>query len=222
MTNEARAAALAAFCVAPALAAVGFAFATAADPAQLFREDAIVEAWSAVALFQGALCWFLVQGRDGWRDWQIPAILTLFALRELDFDKRFTESGIVKLRTYTGDFPLGEKLLGAAVIALLAVVVWRLARRNLPGLWRGVRSGRAWALAAVGGMGLAALGKALDGIGRKLGDIGVSISAQTVARAGMIEEAMELAAWLLLCVAVSLTAVRAERPAGEPAWGRGG
>jgi hypothetical protein len=221
MTNEARAAALAAFCITPALAAVRLSLATADEPALLFKEGAVVEAWSAIVLFQGALCWFMAHGRDGWRDWQIPAILILFALRELDFDKRFTESGIFKLRTYTGDFPASEKLLGAAVIALLALVVWRLARRNLPGLWRGFRSGRAWALAVVGGMGLAALGKTLDGIGRKLADVGVTISPETAARAGMMEEAMELAAWLLLCVAVALSTTRAERPAGATAWGRG-
>lgn len=215
LTARERAWSLAGVFTLPAALALFHAFLTTSSPAAQFEEGQAVEVWSAVLLAQGALGWFAAQGRHGWAEWQIPAMLALFAMRELDFDKRFTESGVFKLRGYTGDFPLGEKLLGLAVIAVLALCLWRLARRNLPGLLRDLRAPRAYALTLAVGCGLAALGKGLDGIGRKLAPLGVEIGETLSARAGVAEEGLELLAWWLLCLAAGLAIPRGGPRRGE-------
>ena len=148
----------------PVLACLAAGWVWLDDPALFFKEGHTIEICSVMLLIQGIACWFCVHGREGWREWQVPAILLLFALREMDFDKRFTESGVLKLRTYTGDGPLGEKLVGAATILFALVVVTRLLRRNGPGWRRDLRRLRPHALAVLLAGLLIGAAKSLDGL----------------------------------------------------------
>jgi len=210
MPRESMSQQLVALVTLPALVLLALGWVGADDPAQFFQEDGPVERLSVLMLLQGAACWFAVHGRAGWRDWQIPAILLLFAMREMDFDKRFTDSGLLKRRTYTGEGPLQLKLLGAAVILLTALVVWRTLRRNGPGWWRGLRQGSFQSHAVLLSLLLVVFAKALDGLGRKLLDVGIAISGALNARAGRVEESLELASWWLLILAI------VRPPAGQP------
>lgn len=203
MPRESMSQQLVALVTLPALVLLALGWVGADDPAQFFQEDGPVEMLSVLLLLQGSACWFAVHGRAGWHDWQIPAILLLFAMREMDFDKRFTDSGLLKLRTYTGEAPLQLKLLGAAVILLTALVVWRTLRRNGPGWWRGLRQGSFQSHAVLLSLLLVVFAKALDGLGRKLLDLGIAISDDLNTRAGRIEELLELAAWWLLVLAIA-------------------
>ena len=209
---------LLAFVTLPTLILLALGWLWLDDPALFLKEGQMVEVCSALLLIQGIGCWFAVKGREGWRAWQIPAILALFALREMDVDKRFTDSGLLKLRTYTGDAPLPVKLLGACVLFFSLVVVWRIARRNALRWARDLRAGKPYALAVLLAAGLTGTGKALDGLGRKLLDVGIVISGRLDARAGQAEEAFELLAWWLLCLAIAgLPAARAPRREPAPA-----
>lgn len=207
---------LIAFVTIPAVVLLVFGWFRAGEPAQFFKEGGAVETVSVLLLVQGAICWFAVHGRAGWRDWQIPAVLLLFAMREMDFDKRFTDSGLLKLRTYTGDAPLMLKLAGAAAILFSLWVIWRILVRNGPGWWRGLRAGRFPAVAVLLAMAMVVFAKALDGLGRKLLDVGIVLSDGLDRHAGRVEEVLELAAWWLLALAIArLPAARAhDHPKG--------
>ncbi|MEX0582252.1 MAG: hypothetical protein WD185_01165 [Sneathiella sp.] len=174
------------------------------EQAKFFDENHTVEILSLIVLLQGAAFWFVVNGSEGWREWQIPALFILFAMREQDFDKAFTSSGLLQLRTFTKDAPWQERLLSAVIIAFLLLCLWRIARRNLPGWWRDLKNfqGYAITLLAAGILGL--VGKSLDGLARKLFDFGIVIDQETSDHAGRFEETSELVAWWLLCLSVPL------------------
>lgn len=209
---------LAAFVTLPAMILLGVGWFWLDDPALFLKEGHTVETVSVLLLLQGAFCWFAVHGREGWREWQIPALLVLFAAREMDFDKRLTDAGLLKLRTYTGDAPLDDKLLGAGAILFSLLVIWRILRRNAPGWWRALRQGQPHALAILLAGVLTVAGKTLDGLGRKLLDFGITLAPHLDARAGQAEEWLELAAWWLLGLSIALLpAARTQGPRAAPA-----
>lgn len=185
------------------------------DPALYFKEGHTVEICSVVVLFQGIICWFIVHRSAGWREWQIPAILLLFAMREMDFDKRFTDHGLLKLRTYTGDAPMAVKVLGGAAILFSLVVIFRIVTRNGPSWWRDLKRGEFYALAVLIAGFLTVAAKTLDGLGRKLLGVGITLSDRVNTQTGQIEESIELAAWWLLALAIA-TLPAARTPAQSP------
>lgn len=133
----------------------------------------------------------------------IPVILVLMAMHEMDFDKRFTSEGRMQLRLYSGDSPLWEKTLGLVVIALILVCGWRLLTITLPRFWAGLRAElpASW-LAALAALMLM-VAKTLDGLDRKLAGFGVTISPELGTLTGRLEEFLELAAYMMLVLALA-------------------
>lgn len=172
--------------------------------AVIFKEGHAIEVMSAVLLASAAVLWWGFDADDmAGRQWHIPVILLLMAMREMDFDKRFTSEGVMQLRLYSGDFPLLEKALGLAVIALILVCGWRLTTITLPRFWAGLRAG----LPASWLTGLAALmlmvAKTLDGLDRKLAGFGITISPELGTLTGRLEELLELVAYMMLVQALA-------------------
>ncbi|MBV0892116.1 hypothetical protein KTN05_09655 [Paracoccus sp. Z118] len=206
---------LVAFITLPTLLMLALGWFWLDDPALFFKEGRTVEFCSVVLLFQAIICWFAVHGRAGWREWQIPALLLLFAMREMDFDKRFTEHGLLKLRTYTGDAPIAVKLLGSLAILFSLVVIWRIVTRNARPWWQDLKRVEFHAIAVLLAGVLTVAAKTLDGLGRKLLDVGITVSARVNTQAGHIEESIELVSWWLLGLAIAH--LPAARRAADPA-----
>lgn len=185
------------------VAAIFFDLARAETVKDMFREDRAIESLSALWLMVAAGAWVLLGADDrGGRQWHVPVLLAMMGLRELDFDKRFLSEGILQLRLYSGPSPLWEKALGLAVIALVLVCLWRLARISLPRWLAGMRQNAAPSLLAAGAVATLIVAKTIDGLGRKLEPFGVTLDAQLVQRLGRIEEMMEFGAAVLLVQAV--------------------
>lgn len=169
----------------------------------IFKEGHSVEVMSAVLILTAALLWFCLgaaRGQSG--QWHIPVILLLMAMRELDFDKRFTSEGVLQLRLYSGPSPLWEKLIGAAVVALIVICGLRLLVLNVPRWWRGLRMGAATSWLIAGAGMLLVVSKTLDGLGRKLASLGVYIDPAKGQLASRAEELLELAMAIMLVQAV--------------------
>lgn len=136
--------------------------------------------------------------------WHVPVLTALFAMRELDFDKRFTENGILKLRTYTGDAPLLLKLVGAGVIALALVCLYRLVARNRRDFVAALRAGHRWAILITVGTVVAIVAKGIDGLGRKLAPFGIEVSEAQGMLAGAVEESLEFSFAVALLLSLLL------------------
>ncbi len=197
--------ALVAFLVILPLTILLWDLATLEDTALVFKEGHAIETLSVLMLAIGIVLWFTLAGPYALREWQIPVLLALMAAREMDFDKRFGDYGLLKLRTYTGDAPMTVKLVGGAIILLALVASWRLLRRNMPFWWARLRTGHADALLILGAFVTGVVAKTLDGIGRKLG---VTLPANIDMLAGRVEEVLELVCYWMLCIALArMTAV---------------
>ena len=175
-----------------------------------YREGRSIELSSALLLFMGAFLWFGLRPDGAERsNWHIPVILILMALRELDFDKSLTAEGILQLRLYTGDVPLGHKLIGVAVIALIVTCAVRLMRHNVKPWLLGLRQGRptSWLVLLAGGFLVVA--KSMDGFDRKLAGFGLSFEPELVQALGRSEELLEL----VMCMAIIQAVAYYRRPA---------
>ena len=83
------------------LTAVGFDLLTQDEVRLIFKEGHSIEDMSYLLLLFAALAWLALGMAKSVRgQWHIPMILTLMALREMDFDKRFTTEGVLQLRLY--------------------------------------------------------------------------------------------------------------------------
>ncbi|MCJ8138833.1 hypothetical protein [Falsirhodobacter halotolerans] len=191
---------------------LGISAATVSDLNLFFKEGHGLELASVGVLFAAVVLWLWLAGPYRWREWQIPFLFLAMAAREMDADKRFTDYGLLKLNTYTGPAPWGEKLLGAAIIALTLWASWRLLTRNAPLWWQRLKAGRLDAWLIAGAFVLGVVAKTIDGLGRKLAGFGIEISAQTDQMAGRTEEVLELACYLMLAIAVArLSSLRGAR-----------
>jgi hypothetical protein len=174
-----------------------------ADGQSFKREGGGLENVSALLYAIAAALFFVHAPRVRWADlFHVPALMILFALRELDFDKAFTPSGILSLRLYSGDAPLMTKVISGAVAVFAVYVILRTAWLGGLAALRALRGGRLWPWFAVLAGGLVVVTKSIDGLGRKLLDFGIVISDDIDATASMIEEVGE--AFIPVCAILAI------------------
>ena len=169
----------------------------------LLKENGIIESATVLAylLCLGLMVW--MGGLDYLKKYHYAFLLVvLFMLRELDFDKKFTTMGVLKSKFYVSPVvPVAEKAIGAMVIALLIYAAVQSIRRHARGLVHGLRRDCVVSLGILLVGVFLVVSKSLDGIGRKLNDIGIGISAQTSDVSAVIEEVLEFGIPLILMLA---------------------
>ena len=129
----------------------------------------------------------------------IACVTFLFALRELDFDKKFTTMGVLKSKFYFSNVvPIGEKIIGMFVIAILLFLAVNLIRIFVQTVQKN-RYKITWeAVISLSAFGMLGLAKTLDGLPRKLGDFGIETSVFAAQIFIAAEEVLELGAPLMV------------------------
>ena len=179
---------------------------TAQQALEFTAEGGIVEKLTVFAYLTAA---GLVLAAGAWRGDLTESLvlsvpLSLLALREMDFHVRFTTMGIFKTRYYLA--PEVSYLEKIVVIAILAMLLWvgvwflRLFGRRFLASIRNLHPGSISVLIAAS---LLIFSKAIDGIARKLFDVGVEMRYEAMAFFHTIEEVCELGAPLLLIAAAA-------------------
>jgi hypothetical protein len=158
------------------------------------KEGGIVESLSALGYFVCVAVMLLRGGPAFAKKYHYLLILiTLFAFRELDFDKRFTTLGVLKSRFYTSDMvPAGEKIIGVLVILLLLYVVYRIVKGHLASFIQGLKNRDLVDFGNLSVLAVLVFSKSIDGLDRKLADFGVVLDPMIGVYAGVIEEVLEL------------------------------
>lgn len=134
--------------------------------------------------------------------WHVAVLMLLLMARELDFDKRFTEKGVLQLRLYSGDYALSHKIIGACVVILILVTLYRLVRHGAGPFLRGLRDRRAWSWWLAGAVVLVVVAKSLDGLARKLAPFGIQVPPETDQLAALVEEGLEWVFPMMVILAV--------------------
>ena len=179
------------------------------DANLFFKEGYGVERVTVVLYALALVLWFAARPPSG--SWQVPLLLLLMAFRELDFDKRFTEVGLLKLQYYLRPAPITDKLVGIILMIVVFHALWRLVRYNLGPWLRGLGARRADAWLVFAALACGGVAKSIDGIDRKMAGFGVTFSQGFLIRAGRIEEVLELVFVLLVCLAMVLFAHRGDQ-----------
>jgi len=170
------------------------------------KEGGLIETMSAGAyLFCAALMLKLGDRIYLKNNWYFLIVLIAFAMRELDFDKRFTEVGILKSKfLISPEVSLTAKITGFLIVAFVAFAMIRMIRQHGGAIVKRIKTGQLssvdWSLLIA--TGFIFISKTIDGIGRKLADIGIVISEQADTIFAHFEESLEWAIPLLCIVAV--------------------
>lgn len=172
---------------------------------QFFAENGPVETASVLFLVftAGVLCGDIVR-RQAQDQWHLLVLVIAAALRELDWDKAFTDRGVLSLGLYSGDAPVLQKVIGFAVVAGIVFATLRMLRCNVGGWRAALKRLELWPYLVVGTVALTVVAKTLDGLARKLAGIGVEISADASQMASRLEETLELVATIILLQAAGL------------------
>jgi hypothetical protein len=146
-----------------------------------------------------------VAGR--WRKGFYAAVVILaLALRELDFQLRFTQTNTTSVRYWlSGTVPLLEKLMVAGVFAGILFAIVMLLRGSIPEIRDALHKRRAWVFSVAGIFALLAVSQLVDQlipprIIRKLEQI--SEGNRTTLFLSLLEESFELGIPILICTAL--------------------
>jgi large-conductance mechanosensitive channel len=131
----------------------------------------------------------------------IPVLL--FAMRELDFHKKFTTMGMFKSKFYlSSSVPFTEKFIGFLVIVFLVYLIIKIINNHAKDF---LRSLQAFSAVHVG-VALIFLtlffAKAIDGLDRKLELLNITITEETSTTFEVIEEVLEMGIPLLIIATV--------------------
>jgi hypothetical protein len=171
--------------------------------APLIAENGIIERLTVVAYLVCIVVVLAGATRRPLRESLIlSAPLALFAMRELDFQSRFTTMGMLKTKFYVSpDVPLLEKLV---VIVCLVAIIWgavQLVKLYARRFFDAALAFHPGAICIGLAVLLFAVSTTVDGIGRKAMGFGIEVDQYTIAFFQTLEEVSELGAPLFLILA---------------------
>jgi 4-amino-4-deoxy-L-arabinose transferase-like glycosyltransferase len=132
--------------------------------------------------------------------WYLSALIILFALRELDYDKAHFTHGVLKSRQYFSDLVgLPEFLISLAVLIFILSVLTLIVLRERNNFIKGVVDLKQSQLAVLASIILVIVTKTFDGMERKFG-IDLSPSGERFAL--IVEEVGEMGIPIMFAIAI--------------------
>ena len=169
----------------------------------ILQENGPVESLSALGYFVCLGLLLFRSKRCGFR-WYFALILLFLGMRELDFQARFLTMSLTKSRFYLSPaVPLAEKLIGAGVLLLFFGCIFLIIRNHWRSFLNSLRRLDPQAIGIAGGILFIILSKTIDGLGRKLAAVGVTISQHLDGLSWSIEELLELGIPILFLLAIA-------------------
>jgi len=133
-------------------------------------------------------------------NWYLSALIILFALRELDYDKANFTHGVLKSRQYFSDtVGLPELLISIVVLIFILTVLTLIVLKERNNFIKGVINLRQSQLAILASIILVIITKTIDGMERKFG-IDLSPSGERFAL--IVEEVGEMGIPIMFAIAI--------------------
>ena len=132
--------------------------------------------------------------------WYLSALIILFALRELDYDKAHFTHGVLKSRQYFSDLVgLPELLISIIVLIFILTVLLFIVLKERNNFIKGVINFRQSQLAILTSIILVITTKTIDGMERKFG-IDLSLTGERFAL--IVEEVGEMGIPIMFAIAI--------------------
>jgi len=133
-------------------------------------------------------------------NWYLSALIILFALRELDYDKAYFTHGVLKSRQYFSDLVgLPELLISIVVLIFILTVLALILLRERDNFIKGVINFRQSQLAVLASIILVIVTKTIDGMERKFG---IDLSSSGERFALVVEEVGEMGIPIMFAIAI--------------------
>ena len=132
--------------------------------------------------------------------WYFSALIILFALRELDYDKAYFTHGLLKSRQYFSDLVSApEFILSMVMLIFIGIVLFSITLKERKNFLAGIKTYNQSQLAILASIILVVITKTIDGAERKFGtDLPDSLERLVL----IIEEVGELGIPVMFAVAI--------------------
>jgi hypothetical protein len=115
----------------------------------MMEDDGLVQILTAVVLLASCLLCLVRALRKfspvlKWAE--LSYLLLIYAMREMDFHRLFTEEHVSRWKLYAGPFPLQDKIIGGVVVLLTIIVMLHFIGSNLGFFWRSLKAMQSWAV----------------------------------------------------------------------------
>lgn len=161
----------------------------------IVKESGPIENAQVIFYVAGALVSWLYARRKIWDGgYQGSLILLIFAMRELDFQKRFTGISITRTKYYFNyDAAFCAKLLAALIVISIIVLFILFIRKNIKAFFQNARAHKKWSLSVLAGLLTLFFAIFVDSSLRVLELLGIESSNQVKLLKTALEELLELA-----------------------------
>ena len=115
----------------------------------MMEDDGLVQILTAVVLLAGCLLCLVraLRKTSPVLKWaQLSYLLLIYAMREMDFHRLFTEEHVSRWKLYAGPFPLQDKIIGGVVVLFTIIVMLHFIWSNLGVFWRSLKAMQSWAV----------------------------------------------------------------------------
>ena len=167
----------------------------------LLTEDGLFESLTVyLYIFCLILIWINWPLQKILSHWYLSALIILFALRELDYDKAYFTHGVLKSRQYFSDLVgLPEFLISLAVLIFILTVLLLIVLRERNNFIKGVIDLRQSQLAVLTSIIFVLVTKTIDGMERKFG---IDLSPEGERFALIVEEVGEMGIPIMFAIAI--------------------
>ena len=160
--------------------------------------------FESLTVYLYIFCLILICVRWPWQkilsNWYLPALIILFAFRELDYDKAYFTHGVLKTRQYFSDLVgLPELLISIAVLIFILTVLALIVLKERNNFIKGIIDFKQSQLAILASIILVIVTKTIDGMERKFG-IDLSPSGERFAL--IVEEVGEMGIPIMFAIAI--------------------
>ena len=160
--------------------------------------------FESLTVYLYIFCLILICVKWPWQkilsNWYLSALIILFALRELDYDKAHFTHGVLKSRQYFSDLvSLPELLISIVMLIFILTVLTLIVLKERNNFIKGVINLRQSQLAILASIILVIITKTIDGLERKFG-IDLSPSGERFAL--IVEEVGEMGIPIMFAIAI--------------------
>ena len=160
--------------------------------------------FESLTVYLYIFCLILIGVRWPWQkilsSWYLSALIILFALRELDYDKAYFTHGVLKSRQYFSDLVgLPELLVSIVVLIFIFTVLLFIVLKERNNFIKGVIDLRQSQLAVLTSIIFVLVTKTIDGMERKFG-IDLSPSGERFAH--IVEEVGEMGIPIMFAIGI--------------------